>query len=75
VLLGVLVCVAVATLSEGRRMANNAVTSIIAVGGIIIALVAGIVGASYHWSDIAIVAIMVAIVTVVIAVSELAKTG
>lgn len=46
-------------------MANSTVSGMVAVGGI--------VGASYYWSDIAIVAIMVAIVTVVIAVSELAK--
>ena len=73
VFLAVLVCVAVAALSEGRRMASSTVTSIVAVGGIIIALVAGIVGASYQWSDVAIVGIMAAIVIVVIAVSELAK--
>jgi CHASE2 domain-containing sensor protein len=73
VLLGALVCVAVAALTEGRRMANTTFTSIVAVGGIIIAVAAGIVAASYQWSDIAIVAIMATIVTVVIAVSEVAK--
>lgn len=55
-------------------MVNNTVTRIVALGGIIVALVAGIVGASYHWSDIAIVAVMVAIVTIVTVVSELAKS-
>jgi predicted MFS family arabinose efflux permease len=73
VLLGALACVAVAALPEGRRLANSTVARIVALGGIILAVVAGIVGASYHWSDIAIVAIMVAVVTVVVAVSELAK--
>lgn len=54
-------------------MVNNTVTRVVALGGIILALVAGVVGARYHWSDIAIVAIMVAVVTIVIVVSELAK--
>jgi hypothetical protein len=54
-------------------MADSTVARIVAVGGIVIALVAGIVGASYHWSDIAVVAIMVTVVTGVIAVSEVAK--